>query len=486
MSSEWPSGSNRIFISYARDDAQDLAVSLRDDLAAAGHDVWLDLAEIAAGASWAKDIEEAIENCDLVLVLLSHGSYVSDVCRSEQLRAIRKEKRIIPVLVQPDADRPLHMENMNYVDFANPDHYNERFQDLIGYITTGYLPHHTYPVDAGTGAPPMFPPPKVRHTPATGLKRDTRAFRRYLEDLREEPWLGERHWWTYALFYYSDVQSIAEVLTQGVLFAPGRIRSDNDDLTKSGRRRVGLWDKYVRLNFRPRTPDLYGLEGLLPATERMYGHVPVPVYLLFDLESIITMGDSRFSNGDVIQTGKTYKSAVAFRDLPFDLMYHDAPFSRVERDEILSARRAQVLVPGAIGLEHVRHIWCRSAAEYETLRYLLPDKAWHRWGDRITARTDYELFNRRRLFVQDAELMPEGAHFAFNPCHDPEHDECGPFKFEVKVTATDGTEHVIDLGQFLPEESLAIDLTTLPKMNGYTIQLFVDSALAYYGRLHGA
>ena len=102
--------SYRIFISYAREDGMEVALRLRNDLSAAGHAVWLDLAEIAAGGSWARDIEEAIENCDLALMLLSHGSYISDICRGEQLRALRKNKRVIPILLQADADRPLHLE----------------------------------------------------------------------------------------------------------------------------------------------------------------------------------------------------------------------------------------------------------------------------------------------------------------------------------------------------------------------------------------
>jgi hypothetical protein len=474
MTASWPHGSSRIFVSYAREDASDLAMQLRDDLAAAGHDTWLDLAEIAAGASWARDIEEAIENCNVVLALLSAGSYVSDICRGEQLRAIRKGKRIIPVLVQLDADRPLHLENMNYVDFSDPARYQHALDNLLSYIETGYIPHGHADSHRGEGIPPMFPPPKSPVTPATGLKRDTRAFHRYLEDLREEPWLGDRHWWTYSLFYYADVNDIADILETETLQASSK--ADN-------KRRTGLWDRYVRLHFRPKTPDLYGAEGILPEGERLYTHCPVPVYLLFDLESVITMPEARFSNGDVMQTGKTYKSAVAFRDLPFDLIYHNQPFSPQERDEILSARRAQVLLPGSLDLSALRHIWCRSTAEYETLRFLLHDETWRKWGDRITARADYDLFNRRRFYVSEATLTEEGVHFMFNPCHRADSDECGPFEFRAEIITADDEHHRIDIGELVPENDLALDLTQLAGTHTYEIRLYADDALAYVGRL---
>jgi hypothetical protein len=44
-------------------------------------------------------------------------SYNSDVCRAEQLRALRLAKCVIPVRVQPEADIPLYFEPKNWRDF---------------------------------------------------------------------------------------------------------------------------------------------------------------------------------------------------------------------------------------------------------------------------------------------------------------------------------------------------------------------------------
>ena len=66
--------------------------------------------ESAGGAVWTKDIEQAIDSCEVAFALLSPGSYQSDICRAEQLLALRKGKQVIPILAKPGTDIPLHLE----------------------------------------------------------------------------------------------------------------------------------------------------------------------------------------------------------------------------------------------------------------------------------------------------------------------------------------------------------------------------------------
>lgn len=470
----WPTGSFRIFISYAREDAAPLALRLYNDLRAAGQDAWLDTAEIGVGATWAADIEEAIENCDLMLALLSHASYISPTCRAEQARGLRKQRRIIPVLVQPDADRPLELETLNYVDLSDEARYEEAFSNLMTAITTGYLPPNATQVSGDTQPVTPYLPPREKTQPIKAinlnLKRDANGFRRYLEDLRGEPWLGERHWWTYFLFYYADVTDIVPVLQGGTL------------KPRSEKARHGSWDHTVRLYFRPRTPELFGCEGIRPVETRPSNHCAVPVYLLFDLEAVVSLAEVRFSEGDLMQKPKTFRTAASFREMPFDRIYHDTWFRPEERDEVLFARRAQVVVPHPLDLQHVRHIWCRSTAEYETLYHLLPDDTRRIWGDKITVRQDYHLFHSKWPYVERAALSREGALFHFNPCGGPDPEDCGPFEMRVEIQADDGQQASIDLGEMMPDEDLALDLTTLKLRGGFGLRLYLDDALAYAGR----
>jgi hypothetical protein len=126
----------RIFVSYARKDAAELAVHLREGLKLE-YDVWLDTARIEGGASWTVEIEKAINNCDVFLALLTPGSYVSDICRAEQLRALRRGKRVIPLLAAAGADRPLHLETSNYRDFSGGKPRPEQLRQLREDIRTG-------------------------------------------------------------------------------------------------------------------------------------------------------------------------------------------------------------------------------------------------------------------------------------------------------------------------------------------------------------
>lgn len=314
----------RIFISYAREDSVDLAFRLRNTLIEAGHNVWMDTSEIHAGASWSRDLEEAIERSEIVLALLSASAYVSEICRAEQLRAIRKNKRIIPILVHTDADRPIYLENMHYLDFSDTAQFDLLMGQLADYIKTGKTPPLGIRIgELGINAPANLPP-KMKFSAqsaipptTTSLKRDVRAFRRYIADLRDETWLGERHWWTYYLFYYTDMPTAIEILRNGV------ITPTTDKATTKGT----YWERTVRLYFRPRVPDLYGVEGLRPRDVQPKFYCAMPVFLVFDLENLLIQADTRFSEGDVMVNPKTFKSANAFRDMPFEMIYHDTWFS---------------------------------------------------------------------------------------------------------------------------------------------------------------
>src|SRR5436189_3758072 len=109
-----PKKAVRVFISYAWKDAAELAQRLQDYIARSALEPWLDTSRIGGGAVWTKEIEDAIDGCDVALALLSPGSYQSDICRAEQLRALRKGKRVIPILARQGTDVPLHLESENY------------------------------------------------------------------------------------------------------------------------------------------------------------------------------------------------------------------------------------------------------------------------------------------------------------------------------------------------------------------------------------
>jgi len=126
-----------IFISYARKDGADLAQRLQASLGCEGLDAWLDTQRLAGGATWTTEIERAIDTCEVVLALLTPGSYVSEICRSEQLRSLRKGKRVIPLLARSGSDIPLHLEAKQYRDFTGASPYAAQFKLLFDDIRGG-------------------------------------------------------------------------------------------------------------------------------------------------------------------------------------------------------------------------------------------------------------------------------------------------------------------------------------------------------------
>ena len=73
-----PSEPLRVFISYARKDGAALAQRLQSDLAKQGFDAWLDKHRIRGGAVWSMEIEREIKTRQVVVALMSPGSYASE------------------------------------------------------------------------------------------------------------------------------------------------------------------------------------------------------------------------------------------------------------------------------------------------------------------------------------------------------------------------------------------------------------------------
>ncbi len=463
----------KIFISYGRKDGRDLAVRLRDDLMAVGFSVWLDLEEIPGGATWSVNIEEAIEHCDATIALMTHSSYSSQWCRAEQLRSIRKGKRVIPLLVQEDAEIPLILEHLNYLNFTDLTRYDEMFRDLLSDVSAGQAfltkkPTGSLSPEIETTSP--FKPSNRSSVSRTYMdeKRNASAFRREIAKLRNEEWLGSRYWWTYFLFYFTDIHNVARMLEHEEILSPHEAGEDFHS----------RWDKFVSLYFRPRTPKLFRCEGFRPTGKSGDDYCPIPVYLLFDFEAVICHPESRFSDGDPNRTKKTYKTPAYFSDLPFDLIYHDSWFMPDEREEIMRSREAQVIVPDRMGLESLQFIWVRSSAEYETLQSLVSGDVWRKWRDKITARTDFQLFNQKWIYVDDVQLGEKDIRFRFNPCD--KSADCQPFHMKVVITHENNIVYQWENEAFtFANQDL---LLTLPQaLQDYQVQMFLDGELAYSG-----
>ncbi len=110
----------RIFISYSRADAA-FAHRLTASLREAGGDVWIDVADIRSGDDWSDAIQAALDQCAIMLLILSPEAMDSVNVASEWKYYLDEGKTVIPVLLR-DTRINFRLRPLNYVDFFRQDY----------------------------------------------------------------------------------------------------------------------------------------------------------------------------------------------------------------------------------------------------------------------------------------------------------------------------------------------------------------------------
>ncbi|SMF15386.1 PASTA domain, binds beta-lactams [Alteromonadaceae bacterium Bs31] len=105
-----------VFISYSRQDA-DAVDRIKKSLRRRGIDIWIDKDDIGTGSRWDMQIEEGIQACDKVLVMLSKPSAESKNVADEWAFALEKGKHIIPILLE-DCDVPMRIASLQRIEFV--------------------------------------------------------------------------------------------------------------------------------------------------------------------------------------------------------------------------------------------------------------------------------------------------------------------------------------------------------------------------------
>jgi len=122
----------RAFISYSRVN-KEFATKLTKGLRSAGFPVWFDQLDIPTGARWDDEVEKALRECSIFMVILTPASIASENVKDEIGYAIDHGKRILPVLLE-DCDVPLRLRRFQYVDFTTKS-FEEGFEsakELLG------------------------------------------------------------------------------------------------------------------------------------------------------------------------------------------------------------------------------------------------------------------------------------------------------------------------------------------------------------------
>ena len=314
------------------------------------------------------------------------------------------------------------------------------------------------------------------------------AIRQHLDRLRAQPWLNEgRQWWPDFLFHCTDIRNVVSILQQGELLSRSLVKNTGllrtDIASPEVIERTDLrWQDYVRLYFRPKTPTQYRNEGFRPVDRREWNsHCPVPVYLIFNAEAVLSRSDSRFSDGNLGSPHVTvYGSMPSLNTIPFERVYHNKRIDPWERDlQIVHHRHAEVLVPQRMELNALSSVVCRSDAEYKTLLQSLSPEALSSWAGKIGVVSGYQLFHRQWTFVERFDMSIKRLVFRFNRSSETP----GPFeaRVEIEETATGKKYHWRKVSYQCNQE-LTLSLSSLQDPSDYTASLYLDGHLACSNR----
>ncbi|MDQ3959531.1 MAG: toll/interleukin-1 receptor domain-containing protein [Pseudomonadota bacterium] len=104
------------FFSYARVDSN-FVLKLAAELRTAGANLWLDQLDILGGQRWDRAIEEALHNCEGMIVVISPDSIASDNVMDEVAYALEQRKLVVPVLYR-GRSIPFRLRRVHYIDFT--------------------------------------------------------------------------------------------------------------------------------------------------------------------------------------------------------------------------------------------------------------------------------------------------------------------------------------------------------------------------------
>lgn len=135
------------FISYSRKDIA-FAKIVHKSLQDSDIETWIDWQDIAPSVDWFKEIQEAIEQADTFVFIISPTSVKSEVCSKEIAHAEKNNKRLIPIVIgEIDTQEvPSTLLPLNWIFFKEEDQeYAKALQDLATAITMDqpWLKAHT-------------------------------------------------------------------------------------------------------------------------------------------------------------------------------------------------------------------------------------------------------------------------------------------------------------------------------------------------------
>ena len=236
--------------------------------------------------------------------------------------------------------------------------------------------------------------------------------------------------------------------------------------------------RFVRMYYRPRTPTQYCSEGIRTASQiELHAHMPRPVFFLFDAYELMSREDAHYSDGNMATSYVRYgPEEEDFDAIPFKKVFHNSWFLPNEKGDIVFHRHAELLIPNELKLDAaLKAIVCRSQAELQTLKYLLPNETLRKWKARIYC-WGSSLFEMNWTFVTNVELASEKIIFHTNPT--AEIDE--PFNAEILLRFGSG-RLIRHQREIIPRSRIEVPLKD--DEDDVEIRLTLNDIVAYQNRI---
>jgi hypothetical protein len=154
---------SRLFISYSRKD-ETFARRLATDLSALGAQVWIDVDDIPPGMNWSRAIQQGLDTCEVLLLIISPDSMGSRNVEDEWNYFHTHHKPILPLLYR-EAATSYQLERVQHLDFREPTPgYAQGYSKLIAALAPYGVVAATPPTSA-TPPAPIKVQPMQRPTP---------------------------------------------------------------------------------------------------------------------------------------------------------------------------------------------------------------------------------------------------------------------------------------------------------------------------------
>lgn len=246
-----------------------------------------------------------------------------------------------------------------------------------------------------------------------------------LLDYNAENYCKGKSWWAYNAFHFSDINNIVEILDSGFLYSRSYSQKNNLMQNENASRQVIDMTSsdilsYVRFYFRPLTPTQYHNEGYkhikLRYNQDPYASVPVPIFLVFNLQILLQDNNTLFSSRSQagFYTPELHCGISEFAELDFKSIYAVGPMTNPLEET--KTRQAEILYPKKYPIENsLRQIVCRNEIERNTLLKLLrkrSNRLFAKYKDKIIVKR--EIFEKNGLYVNSINYYNGHLEISFN------------------------------------------------------------------------